>query len=310
MKMNYRFPHLSAGCFLAVVMLLQVLNASAATHRIPKYERQDSAKVVQLLTEARQQSRQTCWPLYFGRQLIGLPYVAHTLENNPGETYLIVNLRELDCTTFTENIVALTMCAKAEIYTFSAFLENLETIRYFKSQSFEGYPARLHYFASWMIDNEKHGVVAETTGPNPPFTATQHLNVNFMSTHADKYAALKADSSLIPAIRQAEAMLTGLRCPYIPKSQIANTNLLRQTIHDGDIIVIITNIAGLDTQHLGLAAWHKDGLHLLNASSIHHKVVEEPMTLRQYLYRHNSMPGIRVLRIQQPSPNNHHPKSF
>ena len=64
------------------------------------------------------------------------------------------------------------------------------------------------------------------------------------------------------------------------------------------VIDFITNIAGLDTQHIGLAAWHADGLHLLNASSIHHKVVEEPMTLRQYLYRHKTMPGIRVLRIQ------------
>ena len=87
-------------------------------------------------------------PLFFGRQLLGLPYVAHTLEDNPGEQQLIVNLRELDCTTLTENIVALTLCAKAEIYTFAAFLESLETIRYFKNQTFEGYPARLHYFCS------------------------------------------------------------------------------------------------------------------------------------------------------------------
>ena len=275
-----------------------VLQAAAATQRTPRYQRADSLRVVQLLTEARQQPRTTCWPLYFGRQLIGLPYVAHTLEDNPGEQQLIVNLRELDCTTLTENVVALTLCARAEIYTFAAFLENLETIRYFKNQTFEGYPARLHYFCSWMADNEASGIVKETTGPNPPFTAVQHLKVNYMSTHPDRYAALKAAPELIPDIRRAEQMLTGQSARYIPKAQLTNTPLLRETIHDGDIIVIITNIAGLDTQHIGLAAWHADGLHLLNASSIHHKVVEEPMTLRQYLYRHKTMPGIRVLRIQ------------
>lgn len=285
-----------SGCF-AIAITLFTLQANAVTKRTPNYQREDSLCVVQLLTDARQMPRQTCWPLYFGRQLLGLPYVAHTLEDNPGEQQLIVNLRELDCTTLTENVVALTLCAKAEIYTFAAFLESLETIRYFKNQTFEGYPARLHYFCSWMADNQESGIVEEVSGPNPPFTAVQKLNVNFMTTHPASYAALKDNPSLIPDIRRAEQLLTGQTAPYIPKAQLKNNKLLRETIHDGDIIVIITNISGLDIQHIGLAAWHEDGLHLLNASSIHHKVVEEPMTLQQYLYRHKTMPGIRVLRM-------------
>lgn len=306
MKNNNLSSHLLRGC-IAAGLTLFCLHAAAATQRTARYQREDSLRVVQLLAEARQQSRQTCWPLYFGRQLLGLPYVAHTLEDNPGERQLIVNLRQLDCTTLTENVVALTLCAQADIYTFAAFLENLETIRYFKHQAFEGYPARLHYFCSWMADNEASGIVREICGPNPPFSAVQKLNVSYMSTHPASYAALKGDASLIADIRRAEALLTGRTAPYIPKAQLSNSQLLRQTIHDGDIIVIITNIAGLDTQHIGLAAWHDDGLHLLNASSIHHKVVEEPMTLQQYLYRHKTMPGIRVLRIcpWQTSPVRH-----
>ncbi len=285
-----------SGCF-AVALTLFTLQSTASTKRTPRYQREDSLCVVQLLTDARQMPRQTCWPLYFGRQLLGLPYVAHTLEDNPGEQQLIVNLRELDCTTLTENIVALTLCAKAEIYTFAAFLESLETIRYFKNQTFEGYPARLHYFCSWMADNQESGIVEEVSGPNPPFTAVQKLNVNFMTTHPASYAALKDNPSLIPDIRRAEQLLTGKMAPYIPKAQLKNTKLLRETIHNGDIIAIITNISGLAIQHIGIAAWHEDGLHLLNASSIHHRVVEEPMTLQQYLYRHKTMPGIRVLRM-------------
>jgi hypothetical protein len=49
---------------------------------------------------------------------------------------------------------------------------------------------------------------------------------------------------------------------------------------------------------LGFAVWKKDGLHLLNASMIHKKVVEEPMTFYQYLQKHPSHTGIRVLRIK------------
>ena len=54
---------------------------------------------------------------------------------------------------------------------------------------------------------------------------------------------------------------------------------------------------GLDIAHLGFAVWRADGLHLLNASQLHRKVVEEPMTLRYYLSKHPSFTGIRVVRI-------------
>ena len=44
----------------------------------------------------------------------------------------------------------------------------------------------------------------------------------------------------------------------------------------------------------------KDGkLHLLNASSIHKKVVLEPMTLYDYMQEHSSQTGIRIIRLQQ-----------
>ena len=38
-------------------------------------------------------------------------------------------------------------------------------------------------------------------------------------------------------------------------------------------------------------------MHLLNASQLHKKVVEEPMTLGQYLSKHPSHTGIRIIRI-------------
>jgi hypothetical protein len=117
-----------------------------------------------------------------------------------------------------------------------------------------------------------------------------------MTTHVNSYKMLKAHPAWKPAIRELEQKINGKKYRYIPKSQIKNTKLLRQCVHDGDIISILTNIKGLDTQHIGFAVWHKDGLHLLNASSIHKRVVEEPMTLHKYLKRHKTMTGIRVCR--------------
>ena len=68
-------------------------------------------------------------------------------------------------------------------------------------------------------------------------------------------------------------------------------------IHNGDIIAIVTNKKGLDTSHLGIAIWHTNGLHMLNASQIREKVVEEAMTLRQYMEKHPSQLGIRIVRF-------------
>jgi len=98
-------------------------------------------------------------------------------------------------------------------------------------------------------------------------------------------------------IAKQEKMLTGRQFRFIPKSAVRNTKLLRSVIHDGDILAITTSKAGLDIAHLGFAVWRKDGLHLLNASQIHHQVVEEPMTFRKYLSKHPAHTGVRVIRL-------------
>lgn len=71
---------------------------------------------------------------------------------------------------------------------------------------------------------------------------------------------------------------------------------MRNTVHDGDIIGIVTTKAGLEISHLGIAVWHKDGLHMLNASSLKHKVIEDSNLLRTYLKKQKSAIGIRTVR--------------
>ena len=72
---------------------------------------------------------------------------------------------------------------------------------------------------------------------------------------------------------------------------------MRKAVKNGDIIAITCKKKGLDIAHLGFAVWKKDGLHLLNASQIHKKVVLEPMTLGKYLSSHPSHTGIRIIEI-------------
>lgn len=261
------------------------------------YAKSDSLKVVNLLNAARKQPASTNLVLHFARKFKGLPYVAHTLEANKREQ-LIVNLCQLDCTTLVETVVALCLCMKQHRYTFDAYCDNLRRIRY-RQGTTPAYETRLHYFTDWVQDNTTMGICTEIQSPTPPFTARQTISLNFMSTHPDKYAALKASPTLVRAIAATERQLTGITVLYIPEDSLNNANdkLLRNTIHDGDIIATTTTIRGLDVQHLGFAVWKPNGLHMLNTSSLRHKVVEDTTLLHDYLKRQKTMTGIRIIRL-------------
>ena len=267
-------------------MLVQGVNAQVT------YQRADSIKICQLLGQANRQTS----VLWLARQFLDVPYVAHTLEINDDER-LVVNTRQLDCTTLVETVTALKLCAQDGKHAFADYLNALRQLRY-RQGRLNGYPSRLHYFTDWIRDKAAMQIVEDIQQPNPPFSAIQSVSVNYMSTHPEAYKALKANPSLVLEIRASEQSLTGLKVRYIPKRLLRNNALLRSVVKDGDILAITCNKKGLDVAHLGFAVWRKDGLHLLNASMLHKKVVEEPMTLWQYMQKHKTFTGIRVVRIK------------
>ena len=247
------------------------------------------------LRDAKQQPAKTNFPLYFARKFLDVPYVAHTLEVNDDEQ-LVINVEELDCTTLVETVTALTLCAYRKEFTYAAYQNALRNMRY-RDGVINGYPSRIHYFTDWIMSNQQAGIVSEIQQPNPPFTAVQTVKVSYMSEHPQSYKAMKAHPEYVAEIQEMEQRITGLKFRFIPKSEVKNIAAVREAVHDGDIIAITCNKPGLDIAHLGFAVWHKDGLHLLNASQLHKKVVEEPMTLYQYLQKHPSHTGIRIIRI-------------
>lgn len=271
--------------YIIGIMLVQGMTAQTT------YQQADSLKICQLLQQANRETS----ILWLARQFLGVPYVAHTLEINDDER-LVVNTRQLDCTTLVETVAALKLCTQADKHSFADYLNALRQLRY-RQGRMAGYPSRLHYFTDWIRDKVEMQLVTDIQQPNPPFTAVQTVNVNYMSTHTSAYKALKANAALVPEICAAEQSLTGMKVRYIPKRSLRNSVLLRKVIKDGDILAITCNKKGLDIAHLGFAVWRSDGLHLLNASMIHKKVVEEPMTLYQYMQKHKTHTGIRVVRI-------------
>ena len=87
--------------FLALFFIISVhLNAAVC------YTKADSIKVMQLLNKGKKLAKDKNLILFYARQLVGIPYVAQTLEINK-EEQLIVNLHQLDCTTYVENVLAL-----------------------------------------------------------------------------------------------------------------------------------------------------------------------------------------------------------
>lgn len=290
----YAFGNNLRNCVLfALLMLVTVCFADGKADDC----RRDSMFVEQVLAEADGRDGRGCLPLFFARKFIGVPYVAHTLEVNDSEC-LVVNTSELDCTTLVENVVALTLCVAEGRLSFDGYKDMLTLIRY-RQGVLDGYPSRLHYFSDWILDNSAKGIVSEVQAPSPPFVASQTLDLNYMSSHVGSYKALGENPEYIPMIAGQEKALSGKEFKYIPKADVDNSDLLRGVIKDGDIIAIVSGKRGLDIAHLGFAVWQADGLHMLNASMIHKRVVEEPLTLYDYLQGHPSHLGIRLVRIKE-----------
>lgn len=265
------------------------------------YTPADSLRVVELLRETAAQKNGTNLPLFVAERLKGVPYVGATLEVNPQEQ-LVVNLRQLDCTTLVETVVALVRTARSGSTDFGAYCDELRRIRY-ADGCMDGYASRNHYFSQWITSNERLRVVREIRGEAAagyhPFVATQQLDLHYMTTHPGNYPMLKSDTLMQQRVRRAEQACSGQTVRYIPRRLLDEGREGLGCVHDGDILAIVTRKDGLDTSHLGFAVWVEGQLHLLHASSIHKKVVLEPATLRAYMDKHPSQLGVRVVRLQE-----------
>jgi hypothetical protein len=263
-----------------------------------EYTQSDSALVVKLLDVAKHQ-RGTENPIfYFGKKFLGLPYVAHTLELGDTE-HLIVNLHGLDCTTFVETVVALSMCDQQNQRTFDAFCKNLTKIR-FRDGKMTDYTSRLHYFTWWAEDNERLGIVKDISFADAPFTEVQTVHIDYMSKHPTLYKQLKNHPQFVPVIKKYEQATEGKQFYYIPKENLnwhASTPLA--VVRDGDIVAMLTDSDGLDTRHIGIAFWQAGELHLLHASSLYKKVLMSKETFYEYEMKQPKHTGIRVFRFRE-----------
>lgn len=222
------------------------------------------------------------------QSFLGTSYVAHTLEQTPEK--LICNLREFDCYTFVESILAMTL-ARHHLRTYLEFQMLLRQMRY-REGNVDGYGSRLHYFLEWKQQGEAMGWYADITAQ---LGGIKHQpTINFMTTHRGLYPALEDDMAF-GTIQQVEQKLSNTAWHYLPKDKVAN---IESNLQDGDLVGITSGIAGLDFNHEGFILKKGNRAYLLHASSDAKKVVVSTEPLADYLQKIKKHSGIVVLRIK------------
>jgi len=216
------------------------------------------------------------------------PYVAHTLETE--EEQLVINLREMDCTTFAENCLAISRTIKSDKHTFEQFTSELQFIRY-RDGLIDGYPSRLHYFCDWIFNNAQKNLIEDMSKKiaQTPFPK----QINFMSNHPDSYRQLKESAPLVDLIAAQEKEISARKMFFIPETDIAE---VESKLMDGDIVGITTSIEGIAIQHVVILIRQEGRIHMMHASSKAEKVVVSELTLEDYLLNNKSTSGIMLAR--------------
>ena len=256
-------------------------------------DEQDRASIEKWLQEAVSLPKDSCRTLHFAKKMLGVPYVAGTLDGNE-EEQLVVLVDSLDCTTFVETVLAFCISDKRGERDYEGFKKALTQIRY-RDGILNGYTSRLHYFSDWICNNEQMGFVKECTSETA-CSLPKELWLDFMTTHVDSYLPMKKNPELVKEMASHEKNWQGTVVSYIPKEKL-NLPPEGLKIKDGDVLALVTNIKGLDVVHVGFAFWKDNQLHLLHASSSAKKVIEDPKTQYESSKNTKAHIGVRAIRF-------------
>lgn len=198
----------------------------------------------------------------------GTPYKANTLSAGPEKPEeLVVNLKEMDCFTFLDYLLALTFASDHK-----SFIAGLSKIRY--EHSIVQYERRNHFFSLWIANNGLR--LTDVTRQFPSAVcSTKSLNKNGDSLRLRRIPIVKREVCFILA------------------GKIGSIDSL--PLKDGDLLGFHTPKEGLDVTHVGLAVRIGGQWFLRHASSMRNKVLDEP--LEAYVKGKRGCDGIIVARL-------------
>lgn len=282
--------------FSIIATIAIAINAVATTPDSVRYHNQatDTATINDILNKSRKASLKTPAErvVFIAKQFIGTPYEAATLEGDTEQ--LTINLSQLDCTTFVENVIALAQTAAIDTATVQDFIDNLRDIRY-RNGIVGGYTSRLHYASDWVADNVARGNFYEVTDKLPRATK-QQKSINYMSMHRRSYPALVNNDTAYQEIKEIEKKCSLYSNYYIPTNVLSSTTAQKQ-LKEGDIVLITTSTKGLDVTHMGIIVTKNSRPYLLHASSKGKAVLIDTAPLYNYLAAQKAATGIRIIRL-------------
>lgn len=226
-------------------------------------------------------------------KFINTPYVANKMYGNTTtQEALVMDVNELDCFTYLDYVVAFSMSS-----TFEEFKTNLIKVRYIDSRV--SYLTRKHFYTDW---SDKSTIIAKNV------VTKDLVGEDAYATGKKKINAWKVDDKgnitkqFIPGLESTDREIS-----YIKWDKV--NDQLMSKFKSGDMIMLYTNISGLDVTHTGFLILKNGVAYYRNASSlkVNMKVVDTKLV--DYLkYRNTdsktnqikknlSVPGILVYRV-------------
>jgi len=232
------------------------------------------------------------------KEFFGVHYVSCAIMANSNAPHTHLNLEEelevdleaMDCFTFVENTLALSLVLQDGKCEYNAFKENLRKIRYRDGQ-IDGYASRLHYFSDWAVEQTIHNILVEKTKDLEGVQT--RLNINYMTRRAPKNPAL-ADENTFKQIKNLEQKLSTENVYFIPREKVPS---VLKKLKTGDLVAFTAaEKEGIDVYHTGFVWKVGKEVHLLHANSslLERGVVVSSNTMGSYLLHHHKFSGIRV----------------
>ncbi len=231
------------------------------------------------------------------KELIGVPYIAGTLDEDASTEKMRIYLTKTDCIIFVEtclNLARTVIETGEESPSFGSFAANMARTRYRKDPPYS-YSDRIHYTTEWIRRQE--GTLNDMT-----MELGGEINdhpISFMSAHPKSYKQLE-DADNIPraaldlkSIEEVEQELNKIPMTQIPKARISSA---AGGIRSGDIICFVSTVDGLDIAHVAIAYVENGRVGFIHASQSDGKVEIDGRTIEEYVSRRSNLSGIKVVR--------------
>ncbi len=271
--MNTTKHSLAKFCLILVIPFLLLIsgrvNAGQETKEKINLGSWTEPELDALMQQKSKKSRASEQIDFLSAQLLGTPYVGHTLTGDIDTPEVFtIDLEGMDCFTYIDYVEAMRVSD-----TYPDFKDNLQEIRY--RGGVIDFQNRNHFFTDWPVDNpENVKDVTHDIGGDKALSVKKTLNVK------------KDGSKYLPGIPANERTFY-----YVPSEAIDGGFVSK--LDTGDYVGIYTDLPGLDVTHTGIVIKKNGRTFLRHASSrkVNYRVVDED--LLEYI---QNKPGLVVFR--------------